>query len=1083
MSFQDKLIPIQPAQPQTTGGFQSKLKPIVPQQPSAQIQAGINPLTGKPVSDQGVLGAARDATVDFARNTVGDFLTAGVAKPARRFIEGAVGVGVNAFGTDEQYDRFRQATQKDWQIPFLGGEMTVPAQKQGGEVDIGPVTLPGREIQSAVGDIAKAASYTYSGNLIPGKNLSWMQKALGFAKEGAIDAGLYGFGESMQDTKSFEDVTKDTVRNAAVGAVAAPIVGGAITALPPMYNKVAPLFSKEGREQVANALMDKVGRINPTKVNKFQDMTGKTPGEYLVDNKIFGDTEEVTTQLWKRHQESKAAVDKIFENVQGTFKYEPVGTALEELYGTLQRASTPGAQDPLLQTVTTLYNKFKTDGLSMSEINEAKRLYEKVVKTNYVKTNVPEKVRQATNVDSAIREWQIETASKAGYKNVRELNKDTQSTYLLADEIWKKYSGQSGNNAVSLTDWILLSADPTGASLPAWATKKFFGSKKAQSFMAKLLAGSGEGVPPAASYTPPLQLPAGSPLTPGINKLPQSNVPIITPQRVPDIEVPNRFPQPGTGMNVVPQSSNLLPAPTGLGPTPGQINLPARNKGMLPEEIVPPAFKSGEILPTNKVESLQEARLPTEKTSTGEFDKYLTENPKVIYHGTNARDAQSIVENGFNTKLSSKTHLENPDTVFASLVKEATGDHGAGTYGDTILEIYPRKDAKILGEEGWYATVGNSRSGKESKEYYEMLRKQGYDGLIDPSGEVMVLNPDKFIIPRNIETNNVLNLIEDNGNRLYAEYDKAIKQFTLNDLSVPEFDRNKSYGTQLVNRFEKWVAKNGGKEAYVKSTDEAIGFYQKLGYKIKQVFEDFVLMMKKIDADEGGYIKNPVVKKVKHAKFVPRLYHGTTIKNAEAISKNGFKIGKSTTSELKGLPSNFGSGIYFSPSREIAEAAASGDLVKSQVYQQIDALSTLAKDTTTDKSIVLKNIKNFVPGFEEFLTKNNKQHLLTSTKYLDEIVKELAEHKKTFTTTKGSVMKGVKLKEDVYLLNLVPDGSYNKNRYSQYRERAISKYPDMSPGEAMKKLITDEGFDGVVTTANGLGDEYIIYNTEKIIKE
>ncbi len=92
----------------------------------------------------------------------------------------------------------------------------------------------------------------------------------------------------------------------------------------------------------------------------------------------------------------------------------------------------------------------------MTEINEVKRLYESNVKMGYLKENATRDIDKATNIDSAIRKQQLDIAQKRGLKNLNELNKQTQASKFIVDKLGKKMIGQNGNNALSLTDWILL---------------------------------------------------------------------------------------------------------------------------------------------------------------------------------------------------------------------------------------------------------------------------------------------------------------------------------------------------------------------------------------------------------------------------------------------------------------------------------------------------------------------------------------------------------------------------------------------------------------------------------------------------
>lgn len=235
------------------------------------------------------------------------------------------------------------------------------------------------------------------------------------------------------------------------------------------------------------AIMQRVARVNKTKQAKFEAMAGQPIGKYLVDRGIYGNTEQITTQLFEQFQASKAAADKGIASLEGKFKYKPVDTAIRALSLREYRVSTPGAKSRDFDKVRELSRKFNDGGLTQAEINEVKRLLERNLKVDYIKTQKPEEVAKVTNLDTAIRELQRAEAEKQGFTNLRDINKETQMAKQLLDDLGQEASGVAGNNAVSLSDWILISGlDP--ASISAFLVKKGASSKSIQSAVAKRLA-------------------------------------------------------------------------------------------------------------------------------------------------------------------------------------------------------------------------------------------------------------------------------------------------------------------------------------------------------------------------------------------------------------------------------------------------------------------------------------------------------------------------------------------------------------------------------------------------------------------
>lgn len=252
------------------------------------------------------------------------------------------------------------------------------------------------------------------------------------------------------------------------------------------------------------SIMQRVARIPKQKQAAFEKMTGESVGQYLVNRGIFGNVDKLTEQLYKRFDTSKTAVDTAMAKLPGEYKSTAVGNALKQLADRERRVSSPGALSPDLERVNALQKKHNGAGLNMSEVNEVKRLYERNVRLDYVKENLTDKVALANNVDSAIRKWQFSQAEQLGFKNLAQLNKETQAAKQLLDDLGKEYAGGAANNAITLTDWIVLAGgDPTAAG--AFLTKKALSSKTVMSKVAETLAPAPtKGTPKAELGAPTL---------------------------------------------------------------------------------------------------------------------------------------------------------------------------------------------------------------------------------------------------------------------------------------------------------------------------------------------------------------------------------------------------------------------------------------------------------------------------------------------------------------------------------------------------------------------------------------------------
>lgn len=239
------------------------------------------------------------------------------------------------------------------------------------------------------------------------------------------------------------------------------------------------------------SLMQRVARVSKGKQTKFEERAGQSVGSYLVDRDIFGTPDQVADQLVERVRTYKNRVDRNLSQVDGSYKAPAIKTALDDLQEIDTKVSTQGAKGPDSDRIAELIKKHETTGLSLSEVNEVKRLYERNVRLNYLNpaSPKPEKLTRANNIDSALRDFVEQKAAAGGFKNVKQLNRETSLAKQLADDLGAEYAGMQGNNAISLTDWILLAEaanSPTAAA--GFIGKKVFGSQRVMSATARALA-------------------------------------------------------------------------------------------------------------------------------------------------------------------------------------------------------------------------------------------------------------------------------------------------------------------------------------------------------------------------------------------------------------------------------------------------------------------------------------------------------------------------------------------------------------------------------------------------------------------
>lgn len=311
----------------------------------------------------------------------------------------------------------------------------------------------------------------------------------------------------------------------------------------------------------SSEIMNRVARLKPKDFNDFNRIAGETPGEYLTRTGNFGSPDKIITREAQKFTNSVKAVDAEFAKMPGIFQDKSIVQALKGLYEKALNTSSGGVKSPILGKVTNWINKYKAGGLTMEDINAVKRLFEREIKLGYNKMGVnPDIITKATNVDSALRQFQFSKAAELGFKNVDLLNKQTQISKFLINKLGEQVVGQSGLNAMSLTDWIMVSGgDPT--SVAGFLTKKFLSSKAVQAKIAEYLNKNVVEAPitPDVGPSQVRQLGAGTPGQPQVqNLVPIKQLPPYSAEKgVPKTSMQNIQPQSQTQLGISSPKSTI----------------------------------------------------------------------------------------------------------------------------------------------------------------------------------------------------------------------------------------------------------------------------------------------------------------------------------------------------------------------------------------------------------------------------------------------------------------------------------------------------------------------------------------------
>lgn len=248
----------------------------------------------------------------------------------------------------------------------------------------------------------------------------------------------------------------------------------------PMLGALWKWISKMTRGKAVKFAEDIVGWLNKLSTwekNDFFKRFGESANKWMNDRWI-----KSWEDLIRYFETSKGLVDTQLEKIEWRYTSQILTDILEWVKkngkdGVWLKWIAQHAVDthsPEAARMIELLNKNRNWWLTMSEINEAKRYFEKHFKMTYnpkfgnVQWNA-EKHTLATNLDSELRNWQYWIAEKMWFWDLAKLNKETQAAYFLKervkipDAMW---------NSITLSDWMYIAQ-----AVRDWKLWAFIGKK------------------------------------------------------------------------------------------------------------------------------------------------------------------------------------------------------------------------------------------------------------------------------------------------------------------------------------------------------------------------------------------------------------------------------------------------------------------------------------------------------------------------------------------------------------------------------------------------------------------------------
>lgn len=640
----------------------------------------------------------------------------------------------------------------------------------------------------AWGQFIDETAKDYSQNGVLDGTFNLANKAKKFAVENPLDTAMIlrpkATGEMIG--KAGKTILKPVSEN-----IVKPITTPIVNAGKGIVKKVTP---------DATNLSTKWNRFNAKDIEDFTKTTWETPGQWATSRGLTDVWEKALDTAVKNYGDSLKAVDNAMGTIDWNFKVQwwkdYLWMMLDDLGTRLKNT-----ESSELGKYTSLESKYYKEWLSMSEINDVKRAYARNFKYTYEQSST-EPAMRSTNLQKWLREWQMKTAQDSGFSNLAEVNKATQWWKMYSDMLEKKLSRSSGNNAVSLTDFVALSGW-TQANLSLFLLKRVWASDKVRWKIIKTLA-----------------KPNKSPIVqPTSDTILRSNV--AKKYGLDDSNILNNRSVSGV-QRVTPRP--LLPAPSGKPTSAKEVNVKPI--------IVPPQWYKGDITSRSIVKD------PRTIIKSPEGVKRTIVKPKEILRPVNGtpplwKEAKTIV------KPPEKRTIIKPPEKKKTIVKQDIQKQYS--VDDLKLNSYWNIDVRDWVPEWYEMWTWPSQFIKDVKSvqwlvWFSEYSKWDWKRAWIYWKEKSWYNPDLYPIISKNDYNKVI------ASKEYKEYNKKIKEDKIrreSEIVQQKLDNKKKKEEQLIlmkKKIEEEILPDVEKESVKRIENEIAKIQDNNGRKYKFIY-------------------------------------------------------------------------------------------------------------------------------------------------------------------------------------------------------------------------------------------------------
>lgn len=210
------------------------------------------------------------------------------------------------------------------------------------------------------------------------------------------------------------------------------------------WYKAVKAATKKNAVNLAEKILQNANRMTKGEQSKFYQRYNQSVWQWLND-RWLRNWEDIVNYFTN----SKNKVDEAMASIKWEFTDDSLTEVLDDVVD-----FAIGTKSPQADRMIALAEKNSKWWLTMSEINEVKRYFEAHNKFNYLSKWTAEQAERATNMDTALRDWQRKVAEENWFTNLGELNRETAAAKEILNWSTKREAWVKGNNPISITDWI-----------------------------------------------------------------------------------------------------------------------------------------------------------------------------------------------------------------------------------------------------------------------------------------------------------------------------------------------------------------------------------------------------------------------------------------------------------------------------------------------------------------------------------------------------------------------------------------------------------------------------------------------------